>query len=305
MNRIMIGAMAVLILVHCSSEKKEATAQNDDKVLATIAWTLGDVKIQGESEKKAEVGQPLLPTDTVVTGSNSTAEIMVAGSGIIKMAANTEISVASIIQPGENVDTNVKVNYGKIVTLVKKNRKDEDFTVVTPTALAGVRGTSFMTSVEAPGKNGQKVNCAKDDCVVHFAVLEGSIAVKKPGEDNEVILQKNRELILKKGDKLSQKMVLSLNKSSLSDMKDLIVLHKNDVMEYSQLVDELKANNAELEMLSKTQDVDSLKQEFARREANSGVSDEVVKTAKKVDEGKYVQKEVQKDKLKLQPKETF
>jgi hypothetical protein len=303
---IMISYGFLALLMACSTNKSSGSDQvktESETAVARIVWVLGDVKILSDAgEKKAELGVTLGATDRVVTGANGGAEIMVADSGIIKMSKNSDVEISNLMSPNGS-DTNVQVNYGKIVTMVKKGQKTTEFTVSTPTALAGVRGTSFLTSVESP--EGSKVNCAKESCTVRFAVIEGSIAVSKKGESSEVILSKNRELRIEKNQKLTDKLIRSLQKDSLTEMKELIVLHKNETFEYGKLVEELKSSSEELKILSQSGSVDEVKAEFQKREATRNNADEVTKTAKAVNETKYVQQDVQKEKLKLNPKESF
>ncbi|WP_036096226.1 FecR family protein [Leptospira weilii] len=305
---LLIAIICILsaLSIVCSTNKSSGSDQvktESNAATARIVWVLGDVKILSDSgEKKAELGVELSSTDRVLTGSNAGAEIMVADSGIIKMSKNSDIAISSLMNPNGS-DTNVQVNYGKIVTMVKKNQKTTEFIVSTPTALAGVRGTSFLTSVESP--QGSKVNCAKENCTVRFAVIEGSIAVSKKGESSEVILSKNRELRIEKNQKLTDKLIRSLQNDSLSEMKELIVLHKNETFEYGKLVEELKSSSEELKILSQSGSVEEVRAEFQKREADRNNADEVTKTAKVVNETKYIQQDVQKEKLKLNPKETF
>lgn len=302
---VILCAFTMLLFV-CSTNKSSGSDQvktESNAASARIVWLLGDVKILSDSgEKKAELGASLSSTDRVVTGANGGAEIMVADSGIIKMSKNSDIEISSLMNPNGS-DTNVQVNYGKIVTMVKKGQKTTEFTVSTPTALAGVRGTSFLTSVESP--EGSKINCAKANCTVRFAVIEGTIAVSKKGESSEVILSKNRELRIEKNQKLTDKLIRSLQNDSLSEMKELIVLHKNETFEYGKLVEELKSSSEELKILSQSGSVEEVKAAFQKREADRNNADEITKTAKAVNETKYVQQDVQKEKLKLNPKETF
>ncbi|XDD50356.1 FecR domain-containing protein [Leptospira sp. WS92.C1] len=309
MKRLIIIAIsytALTLFLACSTNKSSGGDQiksGSEVAAARIVWVLGDVKILSDSgEKKAELGATLSATDRVVTGASGGAEIMVADSGIIKMSKNSDIEIANLVNPNGS-DTNVQVNYGKIVTMVKKGQKTTEFTVSTPTALAGVRGTSFLTSVEHP--EGSKVNCAKESCTIRFAVIEGTIAVSKKGESSEVILNKNREIKIEKNQKLTDKLIRSLQKDSLTEMKELIVLHKNETFEYGKLVEELKSSSEELKILSQSGSVEEVKAEFQKREATRNNADEVTKTAKAVNETKYVQQDVQKEKLKLNPKETF
>lgn len=120
-----------------------------------------------------------------------------------------------------------------------------------------------------------------------------------------MILSKNRELRIEKNQKLTDKLIRSLQNDSLSEMKELIVLHKNETFEYGKLVEELKSSSEELKILSQSGSVEEVRAEFQKREADRNNADEVTKTAKVVNETKYIQQDVQKEKLKLNPKETF
>ncbi|MFC1504248.1 FecR domain-containing protein, partial [Spirochaetota bacterium] len=63
------------------------------------------------------------------------------------------------------LDIFCKVEKGQILTSLKKLKKNEQFNVTTPTAIAGVRGTSFM--VNATSKTSK------------ISVLTGSVQVTK------------------------------------------------------------------------------------------------------------------------------
>ncbi len=303
-TQIILSVLAAFALVACSPKTSGDQVKADQtNSLAKIIWLNGDVKIQSaEGEKKAEFGQSVNPEDTILTGKNGSVDIMVANSGIVKISKESEVSISTLMSDeGSNVKVNL--NYGKVVTMVRKEQKNSDFRVVTPTALAGVRGTTFLTSVENP--SGGKINCAEEHCDVKFAVLEGSVAVSKVGDDTEVVLERNRELTLKKNQKLTDKLILSLRPESVKELKGLIVLKKNDVLEYNNLVDELKSSSEELRILSSASTVEEARTQLQKRELSKTNADEVTKTAKEVNETKYVQQDVQKEKLKLNAKETF
>ncbi|EQA45723.1 sigma factor regulatory protein, FecR/PupR family [Leptospira broomii serovar Hurstbridge str. 5399] len=301
---ITVSILAISFLIACGPKTGLDQVKSEAPIApAKIVWIVGDVKIQSAAgEKKAELGQTVSGADTIFTGANGSVEIIVADSGIIKVSKNSELSVATIVSDSGS-EVKVNVNYGKIVTMVRKEHKNSDFKVVTPTALAGVRGTTFLTSVENP--SGNKANCAQSGCDVRFAVLEGSVAVTKVGEESEVILDRNRELTLKKNQKLTDKLILSLRSESLKEMKGLIVLKKNDVLEYNRLAEELKASSEELRILSQASTVEDAKVQLQKREVTRNNADEVTQTARAVNENKYIQQDMQKERLKLNPKETF
>lgn len=296
---------------HCSAKKSnESTViEPKEKVQSVrVAWSMGDVFIlRSDTEMKPELGMELNERDSIVTKKNGSLEIMISDKGVIKISKNSKISVSSILTSEGKGETNVHVNYGKIVTVLKKEKKDEKFNVSTPTSIAGVRGTTFLTIVEAPEDKDGNVSvdsCTKKSCNTKFAVIEGSISVKKTGEADEVILEKNSEITVTKEKKITNKMIKSLNKESLEDLKNMIVFHKNNVMGFSKLVDELKEGSEELRKLETSGSVEEAMKKISKREISNS-TDEIQKTASKVDEGKYVKKDIGKEKLKLDSNQTY
>ena len=283
----------------------------DPKIVSSsvkIAWVIGNNIILREGKEiKAELGFELTPADSVATGSNGSMEIMIGETGIIKLSKNTKLSVQSLLNAEGKSDTNVKINYGKVVTLLKKERKDESFNVLTPTTIAGVRGTSFLTSVEdlSDAGSNRNVSCDGKSCRITFAVVEGKIALTKPGSTEEIILEKNSQITIDRERKLSNKMVKPLNKESLKELKNMIVFHKNDVLGFSKLVDELKLGSEELRNFESSGSIEELKMKMSKRESSSNLADEVARTASKVDESKYVKKDVGKENLKLQANKSY
>jgi len=280
----------------CSSSKDKKTAAV--AVSPRVAWFMGEVHAERAGEKRnLELGDTLSSEDTIVTGKNGNIEIMIGESGVLKIAKNTKLSVESLLAEEGNSDTRVNLDYGKVVSVVKKEKKDSNFTVVTPTTIAGVRGTAFLTSVEKPG--GKSESC-QTDCVVEFSVIEGSIGIRKNGSDEEVILEKNTRATIKQNTKFNKSMVRPLNRESLDKLKDMIVFHKNDVMGYSRLIDDLRSSSAELRQFEVVNSSDE-KARMSKRESIQS-TDEVTKTAE-TSESKYVKKNDNKEYLKIKAEE--
>lgn len=277
----------------CSVSNKDKKAAVDSK-LPRIAWFIGEVSAEKDGIKRGlNLGDTLAANDSIITGKNGNLEVMV-GNGILKIAKNTRLSVQSLIND-QGSDVKVNLNYGKVVSVVKKENKDSNFSVITPTTIAGIRGTTFLTSVEKPGKEG--VACDKD-CVIEYAVIEGSIAVKKIGSDKEIILEKNTQAILRRDSKFNKNMVKSLNKESLKKLKEMVVFHKNDVMGYSRLIDDLRSNSEELRQFEVSGGIEESKERLSNIETIKS-TDEVTKTAQTSD-AKYIKKNANKEYLKLE-----
>lgn len=104
---------------------------------AKIAYVEGRVLIKRQGVKKpvpAQVGDSLFFGDSVVTKRNSRCQVNMAASGILRLAANTEIHFP-IEEKGEFKSVHMK--QGKTWSNIKKMAKDEVFEVKTPSLIAG------------------------------------------------------------------------------------------------------------------------------------------------------------------------
>lgn len=303
-NIILVLLISFAISCSGKSEKVAADAGSIEQPVQ-VTFFSGDAKIVRKNvETKPELGMSLTSEDVILTGENGNVEILVRESGLVKVAKKSSIMVSSFLRDSENSDTNVHINYGKIVTVVKKEKKNENYNIVTPTLVAGVRGTSFMTSVENPNSNAKSVACAKDECIVKVSVLEGAVAVHRVDSPEEVFLGKGSEVTVPGSTKLNQELVKPLGTKSLEELKGSIVFHKSRIGGFENLVDELKKGSRELAELDSSGSLENAKSEL-QKSAASKSSDEILKTAKQADETKYLKKDISKEKLKLDPKETF
>jgi hypothetical protein len=301
---LLIISLVLVPLISCSKAKEEVRSEGPSATTVTVTFFSGEVTILTASgEKKPELGLEIGAQDTIQTG-NGALEVLVRDSGLVKIAKDSSVAISSLLRDGEVTDTNVHINYGKVVTVVRKERKSENYNVVTPTLVAGVRGTSFLTSVEKPGASGKSISCGVEDCLVKISVLEGKVAVRKPKEDREVILEKQSELSLRGSGTLDPSLVRPLGKDSFKIMKEMLVFHDTKVAGYENLAEELKRSSQELSQLESSGGLEEFK-EAMEKKASANSVDQIKKMAKQADESKYLQKDISKDKLKLDPKESF
>lgn len=106
----------------------------------------GDVQvlISGSNVwQPASKGMTLSPGDQVKTANASSVEIQ-AGQGLVTLDENTQFAVNehTVVGPDE-MKTSLQLALGKLKAKVEKLKGDSEFKVVTPTSIAGVRGTWF------------------------------------------------------------------------------------------------------------------------------------------------------------------
>ncbi len=114
----------------------------------------GDIKIesQGRPAAPVKVGSKIHPGDTVISGPDSRAKIVMADRNVINISPDTKMALEIYDSDQKSGTKNVQMNLleGKVRNNVEQKYDGEKskFLIKTPTAVAGVRGTQFLTSFD-------------------------------------------------------------------------------------------------------------------------------------------------------------
>ncbi|MCG6141098.1 lipoprotein LipL45 [Leptospira mtsangambouensis] len=324
-SKLTIMGLALLFTGLTVCKKPDAEVSEAPKkpadLSAVVVFAVGDSKIQhaDQTEEKAQLGALLKSGDNVVTGDNGKVDIQFADGSSIRISPKSAIDFAKLSQDNSGTtDTQIALVSGKVFAKVNKAKKEDNFTVVTPTAIAGVRGTSFI--VEAAEGKPAKVKVVEG--AVAFAPrvpaleklsteeISGNADLKKLQESlakAEVILEKDQASTqsAKSADlaKAADIQTLDLNKAFKTSEKEKLVvenakLTKNEEQEIKTIVTVDKKTAEEIAKLSETAQTEKLdelkKQEIdAKRHAIEG------EVAKRQEE----EKKKFEDSLANQPKE--
>lgn len=142
----------VLTLAGALISTGAAMAQGNMKV--TVRKAAGQVQVSsGGAWTKATVGQKLLPGTKVKTGPGGEAILTWDNGNVLKIRPLTQMTIAALTKVGATTDALLTVKKGSVFAKVKKLKTpNSSFIIGTPTAVAGVRGTS-----EEVGEDGVKV----------------------------------------------------------------------------------------------------------------------------------------------------
>lgn len=156
-------ALAFLIVLQCKEEPK---------LKARINRTKGSVEIlSGTTKKAATIGDLILPGDRLVTGSDSSVDLLFPGGSVLRLQQNSDLTLEEL-----GAKSQMKLDRGDILLGVNKLKDSESTQVTTPTVVAAVRGTSFSISTI---KN-------------VIAVLTGKVLVEKDGQS--VVAESMKEI---------------------------------------------------------------------------------------------------------------
>lgn len=275
-SKIAITSALLLVLGFTACKKPESDVSEAPKkpqdLSAVVVFAVGESKIQhaDQTEEKAQLGATLRTGDNVVTGDNGKVDIQFADGSSIRISPKSTIDFAKLSQDGAGTtDTQISLVSGKVFAKVNKAKKEDNFTVVTPTAIAGVRGTSFIVETGA-GKPAQvkvvegavafaprvpaleKMSAEEINANADLKKLQESVAA------NEVIIEKNQAstqnaklaelakvdsveaLDISKALKTSEKEKMTvdtakLTKSEEQEIKTIVTVDKNTAKEIAKL----------------------------------------------------------------------
>jgi hypothetical protein len=111
----------------------------------TVTYLEGSVTIDGQ---EAGIGDTVPLGAVVATSSGSLVDIEFNGRNAIRLSENTTL----VFNP-RNLQTGSELRQGALTLVLKRlspGENGEGFLVRTPSAVAGVRGTSFFMKVESP-----------------------------------------------------------------------------------------------------------------------------------------------------------
>ncbi|MDX1960487.1 MAG: FecR family protein [Leptospiraceae bacterium] len=167
-----IFLIGVAIAVFTSGEKTQVAAISKEAKLTFIS---GNVRIKtstGQEVTSPKVNMLVAMNDTIITSNKATAEVSFGDGNSLRIKSNTEVVLRKMIY-GETASEEVYLKQGVLVAEVKKKKQDDSFNVMTPTVIAGVRGTRFQVSFDRNAK-----------ITTEVTVAEGSVGITK--HNNEV-----------------------------------------------------------------------------------------------------------------------
>ncbi len=157
---MLIMALAVYFSA-CSGQTKKDALES----VMVVTFVQGDARVihtANGAEEPAIVGMVVKEADQIKTTSG-TVDLQAKSGSAVRVREFTTVTIAKLAGK-DGKATRVDMNHGSILASVKKASSEEEFSVVTPTAVAGVRGTTFSVDVQ----DGQRP---------HVKVAEGKVAM--------------------------------------------------------------------------------------------------------------------------------
>ena len=179
-KRVAVWAGVVLITLGSCGKKAE------EPLSMLVVFASGQVQLTRAKQQMPVKTGMLVNTGDVISTNEGSVDLQTRAGTAVRIRSNSRISVESIAGPsgGEN---KVALNQGSVFANARKQARADEFSVSTPTAIAGVRGTSFSVTVDGQGRGAQ------------VRVLDGKVAfaprsaqTDKTAKLPEVVLDENK-----------------------------------------------------------------------------------------------------------------
>lgn len=146
----------------------------------TFMVVKGDVQVTSKAggTQKAKIGMKVQESDIIASGPDSRAKIVMSDKNVINISPDTKLELEKYIYDpnSDNKQVSLNVLQGKVRATVEQKYDGEKnkFHVKTPSAVAGVRGTDFLTSFSPKNRE------------TKIVTFEGRVAVGLPGPNGSI-----------------------------------------------------------------------------------------------------------------------
>ena len=185
---VSLGVLVLLLGLSCQgSQNRNNTTSN---YMMVIFSTGGEI-IRGEKTIPAQIGTVVRLGDIIKTSLSQRVDLQTRGGTTLRIKETSSLEIKRISADEQRL----LLQKGSVFADVKRKSAKEKFDVVTPTAIAGVRGTVFKVEVdEENGKSSIKVLEGK------VSMIPGAKGVpaetQKELNKKEVILEANSKGVL-------------------------------------------------------------------------------------------------------------
>jgi uncharacterized pyridoxamine 5'-phosphate oxidase family protein len=198
----MVFFLSMAIVFSCSSSTKSQTF---------VTFCTGDATLQRGSAAQTplQIKDQLQDGDTLKTGAKSYVVVQNTDGLVLRIEQNTELAMSSFNSAAKR---EISLSKGKVLSSVGKLKKGSEYTVKTPTAIAAVRGTEFLT--EFNGKNSI------------VAVGKGKVSVERTSgnPDGKIVETGNTAVVAEKKDTVALRTINTVETLELSKLEKTPVI---------------------------------------------------------------------------------
>lgn len=164
MRKLILSAVIIaFVAANCGENKGQASLDS-----AKFTYVKGDVLVGGTP---AALGNTVTKDAVIEVKANSMAVLQFANAASVTLKANSQLSIANLAK-GDNGKPVIELSQSSGTSFSKIAKGQSEYSIKTPTAVAGVRGTSFELTVDKTK-------------ATQIRLLEGKVQVAKAAASRE------------------------------------------------------------------------------------------------------------------------
>jgi len=195
--------MVLSFIASCSRISDDVNMAKSVKITGRVAY----LTRAGAKPKILKTGVRILPEYQIITVNKSECAVQLGSGVIINIAENTTAVFSDLIKNSDGEKTKLKMTRGKVLVTVSKLKQNSDsFQIMTPTIVAGVRGTAFAVDCTDPQNTVVAVSKGKVAVREKIAALDDEQsknislvmrqALEKKVEQNVQVVEVNKEVVI-------------------------------------------------------------------------------------------------------------
>ncbi len=221
---------------------------------AVVTFLFGDVKIKRNgNEQKANIKEHLKKGDMILTGKKSFIVVQLGGETVFRIEQESRVKLNSITGHGEN---EFYLSKGMVLSKISRLRKGERYVIKTPTAVASVRGTVFLTE--------------HNSGTSRVAVSRGKVKVEKISSRKEKYADTGKTILVT--GTLKSRKISAIEKLTLGKIEDIPVRKNPGSLEKDKLEKEgekIRENDRRIDkeigrILGKKFTLENIRSEYGR-----------------------------------------
>ena len=258
-QKFFIPFFAVFLIFGCTKEKEAARSDLPPlKVLSVIG-----AASRGAPGVELKVNDTVKTGDRIITGDKSMVVLEIPDRSAVRIYENSSFTVRrrDALPGGSAPETQLYLDKGKSLLVIEKLTKGGTIAVRTPTAVASVRGTSFVVAVNADRVAGKAGTTG-------VKVIRGAVEVRSGERPAEKRVIRDGETVVVSGDavvedtkKIPENELMELKKDE-KDLGNIIVIKAEKVTIKADKViiktgapPQLKSENAIREYYNKLEEI--------------------------------------------------
>ena len=214
-KKTMITISVIAVLTVFSIQCGEKATPKAYSLTGVFTNVKGEVTV---NKKKVRVGTRVTKNSTIKVAKKSLAVIQFSTGALITLKAKAKLKIQKLAMNDAGIpEIGLKQTAGSSFSRINKGKAE--YTMSTPTAVAGVRGTSFSVSVSKDKKT-------------KIRLLKGKVAVKskkKFAKAKEVVLKTGQKITVERKGLKRVKKLKKIEKESLKALDQVVFIPKETI----------------------------------------------------------------------------